>query len=291
MKTVYLFIKGYLFMRNNIKISKAKKEKNDEFYTRYEDIEKNMPYYNSMLKDKWVLCNADNETSNFWKYFYNNYNNIGLKHLTATSIKNRYRLDYDGHIVTKSPLNEPGDFRSDECKKILKDCDVVITNPPFSLFREYFPILMENEKKFLVICNVNAGEYKCTFSYIKDNKAWFQYNSGTSYMYFEVPENYKKNGLAKVGPCGWLTNIGINDTPPLVLTKTYNSEQYPKYDNYDAIEVGIVKNIPMDYDGVMGVPVTFLDKYNPTQFEIIGKNNTAFLNGKKKFKRILIRKK
>lgn len=280
-------------MRNVIKIIKAKKEKNDEFYTRYEDIEKNMPLYNSMLKDKWVYCNADDETSNFWKYFYDNFNKIELRHLTATSIKNTYRLDYDGHIVTKSPLNEPGDFRSDECKKILKDCDVVITNPPFSLFREYFSILMENEKKFLVICNIIAGAYKCVFPNIKDNKAWFQYISGDFSMYFEAPEKYDKlkNGLARVSPCGWFTNIGINDTPPLVLAKTYNSEQYPKYDNYDVIEASRVKNIPMDYDGVMGVPVTFLCKYNPTQFEIIRKSGIPLLNGKKKFIRLFIRKK
>lgn len=148
-KTVYLFIKEYLFMRNVRKIIKAKKEKNDEFYTRYEDIKKNMPLYNSMLKDKWVYCNADDETSNFWKYFYDNFNKIELRHLTATSIKNTYRLDYDGHIVTKSPLNEPVILGLMNVRKYLKIVMLLLQILLFLSLESIFPFLWKMKRSSL----------------------------------------------------------------------------------------------------------------------------------------------
>ena len=187
-----------------------------------------------------------------------------------------------------------GDFRSPECIEILKECDIVCTNPPFSLFREFVNVIMTHGKLCLIIGNQNAFAYKEIFPLIKDNKLWTGYNMVKQF-------NQPDGSVKKFGNVCWFTNMTISKrNEELVLTKSYNPIDYPKYDNYDAIEVGKVVNIPKDYYGTMGVPITFLDKYNPEQFEILGNsryhdgNNVAddinFVNGKQKYNRVLIRR-
>ncbi|MDR0527115.1 MAG: adenine-specific methyltransferase EcoRI family protein, partial [Spirochaetaceae bacterium] len=176
-------------------------------------------------------------------------------------------------------LQGDGDFRSAECIEMLKNCDIVVTNPPFSLFREYVAQLMEYEKKFLIIGNINAITYKEIFKYIKENQLWLGVNNGPKKYIVPDKKEYDhlatktENGvrLTSMGNTGWFTNLDVKKRHEnLILYKKYNPAEYPKYDNYDAIEVSKVGEIPVDYDGVMGVPVTFLDKYNPEQFEIVG---------------------
>jgi len=279
----------------NKALKTAIKNRKDEFYTQLTDIEKEMRYYRDYFKDKIVFCNCDDpEESNFWKYFELNFTALGLKKLVATHYeteKPSYKLEIvrdengDGLItskdIIKTKLKQNGDFRSPECIEILKEADVVVTNPPFSLFREYVAQLMEYNKKFIIIGNQNALTYKEIFPLIKDNKIWFGLTMNGSNRYFRVPDYYElteKTGkivdgvkYAFVKGVRWFTNI---DYPKrhekLILYKNYTPEDYPKYDNYDAINVDEVKNIPCDYDGVMGVPITFIDKYNPEQFEILG---------------------
>ena len=194
-----------------------------------------------------------------------------------------------------------GDFRSPECIEILKECDIVCTNPPFSLFREFVDTIMSHNKLCLIIGNKNAFTYKEIFKMIKENKIWLGYTQPKDFRIEDGSTTKKINGLAR-----WFTNLTVNkNNEELVLTKTYNPIDYPKYDNYDAIEVSKVVNIPKDYDGIMGVPITFIDKYNPTQFEILGCsksygrpkewdtkiNMIPVVNGKEKYMRILIRRK
>ncbi|MCK9595114.1 MAG: adenine-specific methyltransferase EcoRI family protein [Candidatus Omnitrophica bacterium] len=187
-----------------------------------------------------------------------------------------YLLKHDKNTAT--PLRGNGDFRSDECIKLLKQADIVVTNPPFSLFREYVAQLVEYDKKFLIIGNLNSITYKEVFKLVKKNKLWLGYNNGAkTYL---VPDNYEQNNIfvgedgkkyAKMGNTGWYTNLDISKRQEsLILYKKYTPEEYPKYDNYNAIEVSKVVEIPKDYYGIIGVPVTFLDKYNPKQFEILG---------------------
>lgn len=180
-----------------------------------------------------------------------------------------------------TPLVGDGDFRSKESIDLLKQSDIVITNPPFSLFREYVAQLMEYDKKFLIIGNLNAITYKDVFRLIKENVIWLGYNNGPKT--YQVPDNYEQNNIfigkdgkkyAQMGNTGWYTNLDINKRhEPLILYKKYSPEKYPKYANYDAIEIEKVSEIPVDYNGAMGVPVTFLDRYNPDQFEIIGSSS------------------
>ena len=295
----------------NKNLRKAKKEKNDEFYTQITDIEKELKYYKEQFKDKTVFCNCDDpEYSNFWKYFYLNFEHLGLKKLIATHYekeKPSYKLEYDGKKTIKTTLNQNGDFRSPEAVEILKKADIVVTNPPFSLFREYMAQLMEYGKDFLIVGNQNAVTYKEVFPLLKNNQVWLGYHSGS--FKFEVPNSYgKKNAeigedgkkYAKLGNITWFTNLDVKKRhEKLILYKTYTPEEYPKYDNYDAIEVSRVANIPVDYDGVMGVPITFLGKYNPEQFEILGQTGVdielekgrPYINGKRKYARILIKRK
>ncbi len=218
-------------------------------------------------------------------------------------------------------LNGNGDFRSDECIELLKRTDIVVTNPPFSLFREYVAQLIEYDKKFLIIGNINAITYKEIFPLIKDNKIWLGYSIHSGDREFRVPNSYplksagyrideKGNKYIRVKGVRWLTNLDYDERyEDLIIYKLYNNEEYPKYDNYNAIEVGKTSEIPCDYDGAMGVPITFLDKYNPQQFEILDarkyalfdkqRNKNTYLikdadgaiNGKPKYARILIRKK
>lgn len=267
----------------NLKV--AKRDKNDEFYTQLTDIEKELKHYHSQLRDKIIFCNCDDpEWSNFWLYFKLNFDKIGLKKLISTHFEEdipSYKLEYDGKDIVKTPLMENGDFRSPECIAILKEADIVITNPPFSKFREYMAQLMECDKKFIILGNMNAITYKEIFKLIKEDKLWLGHRSGA--FTFMVPETSSKNNVsmgadgqkyAKFGNISWYTNLDtIKRHENLILYKEYNPEDYPKYDNYDAINVDKVADIPVDYMGAMGVPITFLDKYNPEQFIILSSND------------------
>ena len=266
--------------QKNSNLRKAQKAKADEFYTMISDIEKEMRHYKDFFKGKVVYCNCDDaRESNFFKYFSLNFEHLGLKKLITTGYKedgkgvvliyegdkNGNRIVEDSEIIVRE-LEGNGDFRSAECIEFLKESDVVVTNPPFSLFREYVAQLMEYGKKFLIIGNKNAITYKDTFSNIKDNKLWIGITSPDEYRLPSGEITQKVKGL-----CRWFTNIPHDKrNTPLDLYKKYSTEEYPKYDNFDAIEVSKVTEIPTDYDGLMGVPITFLDKYCPTQFEIIG---------------------
>jgi hypothetical protein len=229
-----------------------------------------------------------------------------------------YKLEYEGGndsdytVGKKSGLKENGDFRSEECIELLKEADIVVTNPPFSLFREYVSQLMEHGKKFLIIGNQNALTYKETFSLIKDNKIWLGVDNGGT-KWFQVPDHYDiktetrikidENGIKyfSMGSIMWFTNLDHKKRHEnLILYKQYNQTDYPKYDNYDIINIDKYMDIPLDYNGIMGVPITFADKYNPDQFEIVGIANSArwiglecftILHGKKLYNRILIKRK
>ena len=266
---------------NNLKI--AKKSKNDEFYTLMEDIEKELRYYTESFEGKVVYCNCDDyQQSNFYKYLYYNFHYLKLKKLIATGYKaddNGLYAIYDGEIETTGKLNGDGDFRSEECIEYLKECDVVVTNPPFSLFRQYVKQLMDYNKKFIIIGNKNALTYKEVFGFIKENKLWLGISSPNDFI---QPSYAVKKSMA--GLTRWFTNIeNKKRTQPIDLYKRYSFEDYPKYDHYNAINVDKVADIPMDYDGIMGVPITFLDNYCPTQFEIIDARAIA-LNDKQKNK-------
>lgn len=291
---------------SNSKLHKAKKEKNDEFYTQYVDIEKELQHYN--IEGKTIYCNCDNpHYSNFYKYFKDKFNIHKIKHLYCTGYNkdgNGYYAEYNGTEETIKTLNSNGSFDSDECINILKIADVIITNPPFSLFRDYVKQLMDYNKQFLIIGNKNAITYKEIFPYIKNNELCLGNTIPNDYYLPNGEVTQRLKGL-----CRWFTNIPcINTKQPLILTKTYNPIDYPHYDNYDAINVDKLKDIPMDYDGVMGVPISFLDKYCPSQFEIVDakdytnidklkskstflvKDNDSAINGKPTYARILIKK-
>ena len=295
----------------NINLNKAKKAKNDEFYTRYEDIEVEVMEYKEQFQDKIVYLPCDSLKSEFWSFFINNFEAFGLKKLIATHYEENgqsYKvwidrdndLNHDGDAIQED-LAGNGDFRSPECIEILKECDIVCTNPPFSLFREFVNVIMTHNKQFLIIGNKNGFTYKEIFKMIEENKIWVGYTQPKDFRLEDGSITKKVNGLAR-----WFTNLTVNKSnEELVLTKTYNPIDYPKYDNYNAIEVGKVINIPKDYDGIMGVPITFIDKYNPDQFEILGCsknygrpkewdtniNMNPVVNGKGKYMRILIRRK
>lgn len=280
----------------NTDLQIAKKRKKDEFYTSLEVIEEEMVYYREYFQGKIIFLNCDDpDWSNFWQYFSLNFDFFGLKKLISTHYVYEpedgpaYKLELEQQNnsnepkVIKTELKGDGDFRSDECIELLKEADIVITNPPFSLWREYVAQLIEYEKKFIIIGNTNAITYKEIFPYLKDNKMWIGRTNFNVGMYFYVPDDYEQyhkieNGrkMVRVSTSCWYTNLEHNKrNEQLVLTKFYegNEDKYPYYDNYNAIEVGTYKDIPMDYDGVMGVPITFIDKYNPEQFEILGSDN------------------
>ena len=283
----------------NDNLNAAKMAKKDEFYTQRQDIENELSHYAEHFRGKVVYCNCDDPVdSEFWKFFVRNFKPWGLKKLMAThyepDAKNySYSLEItedtngDGRIdehdeptIKQLPCN--GDFRSAACIELLKQADIVVTNPPFSLFREYVAQLMEYGKKFLIIGNQNAITYKEFFPLLKDNKVWLGYSSNKT-MVFRVPDGYKYDmkltekiadgyHYGKVPAISWFTNLDIpkRHAPLDFRGNYYDPEKYPKYDNYDAIEVSRVDDIPCDYDGVMGVPITFLDKYCPEQFEVVG---------------------
>ena len=261
-------------MAKNKNLHQAKTAKNDEFYTQLTDIEKELSHYRAHFKDKIILCNCDDPTwSEFWRYFHLNFEFFGLKKLISThysATERTYKLEYTGGDDTniedgiKTDLLQNGDFRSDECIEILKQADIVVTNPPFSLFREYVAQLIDYDKKFICIGSQNAITYKEFFPLLKDNKVWLGHTSPKEFL---QPDD----SIKKFGNISWFTNLDISKRhEKLILWKNYTPEEYPKYDNYDAINVDRVADIPVDYDGVMGVPITFLDKFCPEQFEILG---------------------
>lgn len=267
-------------------LARAKREKNDEFYTQYEDIESEVMKYRKQFRGKVVYLPCDDpaeKKSEFWSFFVNNFDAFGLKKLIATHYDEdgkAYKIwidgdtSGDGYIDDGDALQEDlignGDFRSPECIEILQECDIVCTNPPFSLFRDFIALLMSNNKEFLVIGNQNAFTYKEIFPLIKTNQLWTGYNM--------VKKFYQPDGSIKeFGNVCWFTNmLNSKRNEELILTKNYNNIDYPTYDNYEAINVDKVINIPKDYNGAMGVPITFLDKYNPNQFEIIDINPHFF---------------
>ena len=299
-------------MAKNVKLSNAKNANNDEFSTRLGDIEKELNEYDpAVFKDKSIFCNCDDPTnSNFWIFFHMNFNRFGLKKLIATHYNmdgsSSYAMIYASEDPkddinfdkgTKIPLKGDGDFRSPECVDLLKQSDMVVTNPPFSLFREYIAQLEQYNKQFIVIGDKKAITYKEIFPLIRVNELWLGYTTVTE---FKQPNGaYKKFGNKL-----WFTNVDTKKRHHKLETvyrwrkrKEKYPDLYPKYDNYDAIEVGNVLQIPLDYDGVMGVPITFVDAYNPDQFKIIGlardtvPKGCLTVNGKRKYARILIRNK
>lgn len=310
----------------------AKFAKKDEFYTQLSDIESELTHYEKHFKDKVVFCNCDDpRVSNFFHYFSYNFENLGLKKLITTCYKNQetnlfadeqtenavfleYTGDKNGNKIPDAdeigikPLKGDGDFRSKESIDLLKQADIVVTNPPFSLFREYVEQLVKYDKKFLIIGNINAITYKEIFKLIKENKAWLGINMGRGISGFIVPDHYELYGtetsidgfgnrIISPNNCLWLTNLDtFKRHEDIVLTKKYygNEIEYPHFDNYDAINVNKTQDIPMDFDGIMGVPITFLHKYNPEQFELIkfrkgNDEKDLSINGKCPYFRILIK--
>jgi hypothetical protein len=290
----------------NDNLKKAQKQKKDEFYTQLSDIEKELKHYKNHFKDKVVYCNCDDpRVSNFFHYFSYNFEKLGLKKLITTCYKNQNMdlfsehnseraiyLEYTGNKkgdnvpnpndIGIKHLKGDGDFRSKECIELLKQADIVVTNPPFSLFREYVAQLVEYGKKFVIVGHQNAITYKETFKLIKENKIWLGYGftGGAEHFINKHYENYatasdKREGMIRVSGVHWFTNLEISKRhEDLILYKNYNPKEYPRYDNYDAINVDKTKDIPMDYAGFIGVPITFLDKYNPEQFEIVALGNS-----------------
>mgnify|MGYP004466081575 CR=1 FL=1 len=293
-------------------LDKAKVNKKDEFYTQLIDIEKEMIHYTKQFRNKVVYCNCDNpQKSNFWKYFYEHFAELGLKQLFATYYgEDACWYSYNGKKVVITHLEGNGDFRSEECERILEQSDVIVTNPPFSLFREYIRQLDSHKKDFLIISNINAITYKEVFPLIQANRAWLGVCFGRGISGFIVPENYElygtetrvhENGDRIISPnnCMWLTSLDNEKRHQTIeLKKEYrgNEKAYPFYDNYYGINVNKTQDIPNDYMGVMGVPITFLNRYNPEQFEIIkfrkgDDDKDLRVNGKTPYFRILIKRK
>lgn len=350
----------------NAKLNHAFIVKKDEFYTQYEDVEKEMLNHKELLKAKSILCNCDDPfESAFFRFFVINFNRLGLASLTSTcyadsslagkeypleGVTSAYKavvtevsdetiVRPDGSLDLESLFSMPsnhlellsgdGDFRSDECIALLKDADIVATNPPFSLFREYIDLLEICKKDFIILGNMNATTAKEIFPLFRDNKVWYGDSIRSGDRKFFVPDSYPLNAAGcgiddnghrfiRVKGVRWFTNLKTTRAQKhLELTRQYNKNEYPNYENYDAIEVGRTQNIPNDYEGVMGVPITFLDKYNPEQFEIImlangnartnvpsktlsevnyrkhpeDKGGVGIINGQRAYARILIRRK
>lgn len=292
--------------------------KKDEFYTQYDDVAREMVKHRDKLNGKVVLCNCDDPfESSFFRYFILHFNRLGLAGLISTcyagspvagkeypldgmtgaykavvtEVPDEHLLRPDGSLDLEALFSMPGnslvhlvgdgDFRSDECRSLLKEADIVATNPPFSLFREYVGLLMQYKKDFVILGNMNAVTYKEVFPLLRDNKVWYGESIRSGDRKFYVPESYPlsaancgvdENGrrFVRVKGVRWFTNLETNKRhKPIALTRRYLENEYPRYENYDAIEVGRTQSIPIDYDGVMGVPITFLDRFCPDQFEII----------------------
>ena len=288
----------------------ARQAKKDEFYTQLSDIEKELRHYTEHFQDKVVYLNCDDpRVSNFFRYFASNFENLGLKKLIATCYKNsdpdsfssgesesavwlEYTGDNNGNGVPDAdeigvrPLVGDGDFRSEESIALLQQADIVVTNPPFSLFREYVAQLIEHDKKFIILGNMNALTYKEIFPLFQNDQMWYGPSIRSGDREFRVPEDYpleaagtrvddEGNRYIRVKGVRWFTNLDHQERhQDLELTKKFRAEEYPMYANFDAIEVGRTADIPRDYAGLMGVPITFIDKYNPDQFEIVGSSKT-----------------
>lgn len=311
---------------NNKLLQKAKKSKSDEFYTQLCDIERELQYYPDCFRNKVVYCNCDDpQVSNFFRYFKDNFSTLGLRKLMASCYKEQnndifqeeeiaraYYCEYNGtdEPMLIVPLEGDGDFRSPECTALLQQSDIVVTNPPFSLFREFVSQIVRYNKQFLIIGNVNAITYKEIFDLIQRDKAWLGVNLGRGISGFIVPDDYDLYGtevcvnsegqkIVATNGCLWLTNLELTQRhEDICLTKEYsgNENKYPTFDNCDGININKTQDIPKDYYGLMGVPITFLHKYNPEQFEIVrfrkgddGKD--LCVNGKCPYFRILIRNK
>jgi modification methylase ecoRI len=284
--------------RKNGDLHVAKIAKNDEFYTQISDIEKEMKYYKHHFKDKVIYCNCDDpEWSEFWLYFKLNFGELGLKklistHYTGFTGEKAYKLEMTkyGQEPVRTDLIENGDFASKECIEVLKEADIVVTNPPFSLFRDYIKLLMDYDKKFLIIGNMNAVTYKDVFPLFQNNKIWYGASISSGDRKFNVPNSYPltaancgidENGKPYVRVKGvrWFTNLSFKklNNKTMLWRRYYDDngnhtadalERYQKYDNYEAINVDKVADIPIDYYGIMGVPITFLDKYNPSDTDV-----------------------
>ena len=321
-------------MANN-NLTTARKAKQDEFYTCRGDIEAELSHYAEHFRGKVVYCNCDDPSkSEFWKFFQRNFAEWGLKRLIATHYDpNEKNYSYmiemkPGDSWNMEPVQVPipcnGDFRSAACIELLKQADIVVTNPPFSLFREYIAQLLEYEKKFLIIGNMNAITYKEIFPLMRDNKLWYGVSITAGDRKFYVPDSYpleaagcgvdKETGRKYIRVKGvrWFTNLDHKKRhQPLDLRGNYyDSVKYPRFDNYDAINVGKYGEIPCDYNGIMGVPITFMDWYCPEQFEIIGlsaswdetpmmqslklseeNRHNPIINGRQIYRRIFVKRK
>lgn len=292
--------------------------KKDEFYTQYEDVAKEISKHKEQLKGKSILCNCDDPfESAFFRFFVLNFEKLKLARLVSTCYADsqiagqEYPLEgmtsaYKA-VITEIPdealkrpdgsldleslfamqgnslvhLSDDGDFRSDECVALLEEADIVVTNPPFSLFREYISLLERYEKSFIILGNMNAVTYKEVFPLFRDNKVWYGESIRSGDRKFYVPDGYPLNAAScgiddkgrrfiRVKGVRWFTNMETSKRhEPIELTCSYTSDEYPQYENYNAINVSRTQNIPFDYDGIMGVPITFLDKYSPDQFEIL----------------------
>lgn len=340
--------------------------KKDEFYTQYEDVAREMMKHREQLKGKTILCNCDDPfESAFFRFFVLNFDKLGLTGLTSTcyagspiagreypleGVTGAYKAVVtevpDEHLVrpdgsldleplftmkgnSLEHLAGDGDFRSDECVTLLKKADIVVTNPPFSLFREYISLLVRHERDFIILGNMNAATYKEVFPLFCHNKVWYGESIRSGDRKFYVPDSYPLNAAGcgideggrrfiRVKGVRWFTNLDTSRRhEPIELTCRYTPEEYPRYENYDAIDVGRTQNIPVDYDGIMGVPITFLDKYSPDQFDIVmlangnarsnvsskilkeagyrphseDRGGVGIINGRRVYARILIRRK
>ena len=316
-------------MSRNLNLNAAARAQKDEFYTLRADIERELRHYQKLFAGQTVLCNCDDpDRSEFVKYFAQNFQSLGLKKLIATCRADstaparltEFSSPDDFKVTT---LDGDGDFRSPECLDALRQADIVVTNPPFSLFRQFVKLLVDADKKFLIIGNINCITYKEIFPLIAANKVWLGCGMGRAISGFRVPDDYELYGsearldgagnrIVATNQCLWLTNLPLDKrNRPLVLTRSYkdNPELFPRYDNYDAINVDKTADIPADYEGVMGVPITFLGKYCPAQFEILGhtagndlspavealrtdpvNRNRGIIGGRQKYDRILIRR-
>ena len=328
----------------NKQLTQAKKAKKDEFYTQLKDIEAELKHYKKHFEGKTVLCNCDDpRMSNFFYHFVQDFHPLGLKKLITTCYKNQdpdlfsanateqaVYLVYEGEDIGTPPnpniaglvhpLEGDGDFRSEECIEFLKEADIVVTNPPFSLFREYVAQLIEYQKKFIIIGNINAVTYKEIFPFVQSEQIWLGPSIHSGDREFEIPSSYPLEAASsridgdgrkfiRMKGVRWFTNLDFPQRhEELILYKEYKPEDYPYFDNYAAINVGKTADIPCDYDGAMGVPISYLDKHNPEQFEILGmtesngrglsfglwdessKKAHTYINGKKKYARIFIRK-
>ena len=301
----------------NDKLMKAKEVKNDEFYTEYKTISDEIGHYRNQLKGKIIYCNCDDPSwSNFWKYFHNNFASLGIKKLVSTHFQKNsepsYKIEYCGgddfnidagkiseivgnsaEVNGKEVFYTAGDFRSEDCIKLLKEADVVCTNPPFSLFREYLNQLIEYNKQFIIIGNQNASHNKEIFPLFKENKIWYGASIHSGGVDFRMPDDldsyssnvFIKNGHHYINLAGirWITNLDVkyrheglwhkNGQFDKTQAHTYyegNEDKYLKYDNFDAIDIKSANEIPIDYEGMMGVPITILDRFNPEELELIG---------------------